>query len=122
MVRSLIKVKYWSLAIFSIAFLIRIISVLQITGIPFFNHLSLDPAYYNNWALDIFHGDWISSRAFDLSPLYPYFLAIIYRVFGYSLYAARLIQMLIGSLSCVLILWIGSYVFKRNLEPFTLEQ
>ncbi|MBN2565838.1 MAG: tetratricopeptide repeat protein [Candidatus Eisenbacteria bacterium] len=49
-----------------------------------------------------------------MSPLYPYFLATVYRLFGRDLLLVRMIQAVIGSGSAVLAYVIGRGVFDRR--------
>ena len=48
-------------------------------------------------------GDWIGSDVFYQAPLYPYFLGVVYAIFGRDLLIVRIIQALVGSASCVLL-------------------
>jgi 4-amino-4-deoxy-L-arabinose transferase-like glycosyltransferase len=74
-----------------------------------------DAATYNQWARRIVvNGDWLGSDPFFMAPLYPYFLAIIYSVFGESLLAVRLIQSLLGSGTAVLVFLISERVFSSK--------
>lgn len=79
---------------------------------PFFYHPAVDPKVYHEWASRIAAGDWIGKDVFFLSPLYPYFLALFYKLVGPSIYAARLLQLVIGAGSCALVYLVG----KRSLS------
>lgn len=46
-------------------------------------------------------------------PLYPIFLAICYEVFGRDFLAVRLVQAMLGALTCVVVLWLG----EETLDP-----
>ena len=48
-------------------------------------------------------------------PVYPLFLAGIYKVFGHSYPAAKLAQILLSALTCALLFLIGSRVFGEKL-------
>lgn len=52
----------------------------------------MDSAEYDRWATAIAAGDWLGSEAFFQAPLYPYLLAIVYRVVGHSLDAVYWLQ------------------------------
>ncbi len=101
-------------AIFSVAFILRFIYLLQIKGTPFIYHLTVDPDFYHNWALKIVGGEWWGNEAFVMSPLYSYFLALIYTLITTDIYIVRFIQIFIGSVGCVLIFSIASTVFDRR--------
>ncbi len=46
--------------------------------------------------------------------LYPYFLGVIYTIFGHSLLAVRLIQIALGSAACVLLARAGESFISRR--------
>lgn len=48
-------------------------------------------------------------------PLYPFFLVCIYKVFGHSFIAVRLIEALIGTLTVLLVYIIGIRFFNMNI-------
>ena len=106
---------FWPTLIFALALTLRIIYVLQIRHTPFFQTLGLDAKFYDQWARDLVRGEG-PSGAFFMSPLYPYFLALIYRLFGRDLALVRLIQAGIGSLSAVLVYLLARDVF----DPATI--
>lgn len=103
------------IAIFILAFGLRFACLNQMKASPFFQNLipDLDPSLYDAWAARISEGEWLGRGVFPAMPLYPYFLATIYSLFGRSLFVARLVQTLLGSLSCVLVYLIGRRVFNR---------
>ncbi|MBI4718670.1 MAG: tetratricopeptide repeat protein [Planctomycetes bacterium] len=70
---------------------------------PFFAVLFGDGAEYDRWAQRVAAGDWLGSEVFYQAPLYPYFLAVIYRLFGHSLDVVRGVQIVIGSVACGLL-------------------
>ncbi len=78
----------------------------------FFGSMMLDAEVYDNWAMKIVGGDWLSgNQVFPLPPLYPYFLAGLYTIFGHSYAAVYVIQSLMGVLNIWLIYSIGRKVF-----------
>jgi tetratricopeptide (TPR) repeat protein len=89
--------------VFGVALGVRVIHIWQLRRAPFFDLLLGDSQSYDDWAQRIVAGDWIGHDVFYQAPLYPYFLAIVYAVFGHSLVAVRLVQACIGSGACVLI-------------------
>jgi tetratricopeptide (TPR) repeat protein len=102
----------WSAAVFIVAFLLRLISLVELRAMPLFSHLIVDSRAYDEWALRIAGGEWVRGRPFYQAPLYPYFLALLYATVGHHLFWVRLVQIVIGSLSCVLMLhgtarWFG---------------
>ena len=91
----------YALIIFAVALLVRLTHVWQLRPSPFFDVLLGDAHGYDLWAQRIAGGEWIGSEVFYQAPLYPYFLGVIYALFGRDLLAVRIIQAVIGSASCV---------------------
>jgi tetratricopeptide (TPR) repeat protein len=92
-----------ALAIFAVAFTLRLIHIWQIRRSPFFTVLIGDARGYDEWAQRIAGGDWIGRDVFYQAPLYPYFLGSIYGLIGRNLMLVRIVQAVIGSCSCVLV-------------------
>ncbi len=82
---------------------------------PFFSLPAVDPKVYHEWAITIAKGNFLGDEVFFLSPLYPYFLAIIYTITGPGFLVGKLVQMLLGTMSCVLIYFIGKRVFDNRV-------
>jgi tetratricopeptide (TPR) repeat protein len=102
------------LALFLLAFIIRFVYLNQIKASPYFDNPHIDALWHHNWAKEIAAGDWTGKEVFFRAPLYPYFLGTLYALFGESFYFPRLIQIIIGSLSCVLIFLLGKKLFNRT--------
>ncbi|MEW6680739.1 MAG: glycosyltransferase family 39 protein, partial [bacterium] len=47
-------------------------------------------------------------------PIYPLFLSIIYLIFGHSLLAVKIAQAILGSLTAIMVYFIGKRIFGRN--------
>jgi 4-amino-4-deoxy-L-arabinose transferase-like glycosyltransferase len=108
-------------AVFLFALALRLLHLQQLRAHdPFFELPSVDERMYHQWALAIRGGDWLGANAFAGSdvvvghgPLYPYFLALLYGLFGPSVAAAKTAQCVLGSFSCVLV-WA---LARRLFEP-----
>jgi 4-amino-4-deoxy-L-arabinose transferase-like glycosyltransferase len=108
-------------AIFCLAFGLRFAFLLQMRGTPTRDYAELpwqqwfilDSAYYHQLGSSIARGDLIVPTAHFLSPLYCYFVGLVYAVFGVDLDGVRLAQCVIGSFSCVLLYWIGRQTFSE---------
>jgi 4-amino-4-deoxy-L-arabinose transferase-like glycosyltransferase len=98
--------------IFAVAFVVRLVHVWQIRAAPFFSVLMGDSRGYDEWARRIAGGDWIGHDVFYQAPLYPYFLGVIFAVAGRHLLLVRIIQIAIGSASCVLLALAGRRLFS----------
>src|SRR5262245_32678797 len=92
-----------ALMIFAVALALRLVHVWQISRAPFFDMLMGDARGYDVWARQLAGGDWIGRDVFYQAPLYPYFLGVVYKLFGHSLLTVRVIQAIVGSASCALI-------------------
>ena len=104
----------WMMVIFAAAFSIRLLYLIQIQSIPLFYLLAGDGRTYDEWAQRIAAGDWLGSGVFYQAPLYPYFLGVMQFTFGHDLWAIRMVQVLLGSVSCVLIFLAGEKLFSRT--------
>jgi len=82
---------------------------------PYFTAIppDTDQAFYAEWARNLLNGTWPGNRAFFNSPYYPYYLALIYTI-GEDNYTPRIIQMLMGVLTCALVYQIGTTIAGRR--------
>jgi len=55
-----------------------------------------DEAHYHEWALKILNGQWARGTSFFTTPLYAYFLAIVYFVGGHGMVYVRFLNVLMG--------------------------
>ncbi len=113
-------VRDWHLLVclFALAFVVRLIYVSELRTAPFFNHPIGDSKIYCERAMEIAAGDIVGRDAyFHSSPFYPYFLAGIFKIFGFNLFVVRLIQILIGSLNCVLIFQLTRKLAGKRRGP-----
>ncbi len=109
------KENYLPLLIFILAFGIRFIYLLGIRRLPLFEFPFEDALYNLDWAKEIVSGKLWAKAPFFRAPLYPFFLSFLIKVFGENLYVLRIIQMLFGSFSCVLIYLTGSKIFNSKV-------
>ena len=104
----------WIAAIFAIAFVLRVVYLVQIESIPLFYNLAGDGRTYDEWAQRIAAGDWLGQGVFYQAPLYPYFLGIVQWFLGHNLWLIRIGQIVLGSLACAFIYPIGQKLFSRS--------
>lgn len=102
------------LFIFLLALVIRLAYLFSITHLPTFNYPLLDAEVHASWAKEIITTDFWGKAAFFRAPLYAYFLALLFKVFNQSFFAARVVQLFIGSLSCGLIYILALQIFKKR--------
>ena len=82
---------------------------------PLFAHPVIDAWHYDNLAREFLRlGHWPEPGAFFQPPAYPFFLAMVYAVFGESYTWARLVQAVLGSFSCVVVYALGCHLHGRR--------
>ena len=74
----------------------------------------MDALYHHRWALAVAAGRQFISDAFFRAPLYPHFLGLVYRLLGPDLLAARVVQAVLGSVSCGLLYLLGRRVLAAR--------
>jgi len=108
------------LAILAVGLVLRAGYLVELTGLPDFDRPLVDSHYHDYWARAIVAGSWappqhepdpqIATNPYFRPPGYPFFLSGIYTVFGTGYMAPRVVQMLLGLLSVVLV-----FVLARRL-------
>ncbi|OIO38654.1 MAG: hypothetical protein AUJ72_02160 [Candidatus Omnitrophica bacterium CG1_02_46_14] len=93
---------------------IRIAYLVASQKSPFFQPLLLDPEYYHRWAQRIVAGDWVGDPVFYGLPLYPFFLALCYKLFSGSLMAVKIVQAALGLVTLFFIYKIGEKIASRR--------
>lgn len=112
--RSPQKDAYFAIGIFIFAFAIRFVYLTQMTSSPLFDTPTMDAEYHDQWAQTLLKGEDFTEGVFFRAPLYPYFLAVSYRILGHNYFLVRLLQFLIGSFCCVLIYMLGKKLFNQR--------
>lgn len=102
--------------IFLFAFVLRLAYLFFLKDYyPFYDRPGSDVQYYHDWAKEIAQGDWLGSKPFFGFPLYPYVLAVGYRLFLGSPELMRLMHLGLGALNCVLIYLVAQRLFSRRV-------
>ena len=74
-----------------------------------------DQPGYDNFALQMLAGfDWLAVPSSSRAPGYPAFLAGVYWIFGHNYDAVRFIQVIISSVSVLLIFYLAREIFGRT--------
>ncbi|HIE06186.1 MAG TPA: tetratricopeptide repeat protein [bacterium (Candidatus Stahlbacteria)] len=108
--------KIWIIiAIFALAFAVRLINLQIMKGNPFFDYPVMDEKYHDEWAQEIGQGNLFGRTPFYRAPFYPLFLGAVYAIFGHNYFLARMISVLLGSINCILIYLLGSILFDRRI-------
>ena len=111
-----LRERYWVilLGVWLAAFSVRLLYLWQIHNAPFFDLRIGDAEAYHEWAKRIAAGDWLGRGVFYQAPLYPYFLAAVYRILDDSILTVRLTQACLGAGSCALLAAAGISLFGRR--------
>jgi len=99
----------------ALALIVRLAYLAELQGSPLLSGLMGDSRQYDAWAQQIAGGDWVGTQVFYQAPLYPYWLAIIFRFFGHDLGLVRLVQAVLGAASCVLLGLAGCRFFSDRV-------
>ena len=95
-----------------LAALFRLLYFTELSRSPFFRHPVLDAQYYTDWAEKLAWSGFEPLPDYQGNPLYPYFLALCFRVFGTGPYFPRLVQHALGVLTCLLVFQAGKSLFR----------
>ena len=87
-----------------LALLLRSLVFIDVSSLPTFEFTIGDARSYTEWAGRIAEGDWWGDRVFYQAPAYPYFLALVRVAAGADQEFAVFAQIVLGSLSCALLL------------------
>jgi tetratricopeptide (TPR) repeat protein len=79
-------------AVLAVALLLRLAHWAAVRHAPFVAELAMDSQEYDRWAREIAAGDWLGHGVFFQAPLYPYLLALVYKLCGHRLDAVYLVQ------------------------------
>ena len=101
------------LAILAVGLIIRASYLAELRGLPDFGQPLVDSEYHDYWARSMAAGKWsppqnepdphINTTPYFRPPGYPFFLAAVYKLFGPGYVVPRVIQMLLGLVTIVLV-------------------
>lgn len=98
--------------VFAVALAIRALELWELADTPLLEFVLGDAKNYVAWGRELAAGNWLGDETFYQAPLYPYFLGVLFSVFGDDLFAVRVFQLFMGSGSCVLIALAGARFFS----------
>ncbi len=102
----------------AVAFVPRFVFLREARAVPLFHTPIMDGLSYGTWSDEIADGHWLGDEIFYQAPLYPYFLAVVKVALGRDLATIRLVQILLGSLSCGILFLAGRELFSRRVGIF----
>lgn len=91
-------------AILTVAAAGRLAHLAAVAEAPFVAQLALDSQEYDRWAREILAGDVVGSAPFFQAPLYPYLVALLYRLFAAQpivVYLAQIVSAIAGCAALV---------------------
>lgn len=110
-------IKEWMVLVglFALSFGLRLVFLNQVKDSPLYLPVVPGTDQYNFYriGMGIAQGDIIGHEVYTSPPLYGYFLGGLFSLLGRGFYPIRLFQILIGSLSCLLIYLIAKRLFNR---------
>lgn len=94
-------------ALFFGAYLLRFIYLWQISDAPFFDLPIEEEQRSDMFGQAFLGGDYLGRRYLTGPPLYPYLVAVLYALIGRNFFFVRLLNALMGGLSCAFVYLIG---------------
>ncbi|MFQ5454299.1 MAG: ArnT family glycosyltransferase, partial [Candidatus Zixiibacteriota bacterium] len=107
----------WLVPIFILmaAIIIRVIYLNQIEVMATFDAPTMDEKYHLELVQSINSDEGLPKEPFFRAPLYPLFLASLFKITNDSFYQVRLIQLIIGSFLPLLMFLLGIKLFNRKI-------
>ena len=109
--RSLIQP---GIVVATLCLFLRLWDLYQISGSAFFAFPDGDPRYYLDWARRISGGTWTDGQAFFGLPLYPYWLALLFTIFGHNLFIPLAIQAVADAVLAGLITNLSYFILAKH--------
>lgn len=106
--------KWLGVGVLVCAALVRVVCFAQTSDVPTSQHLIGDAKGYYEWAQRIAAGDWIGSEPFYQAPLYPYLMAIRFKILGDEVLKLRAVQWVAGVWGTLFLYWAASRLFGRR--------
>lgn len=106
--------KRWPLVILLVAFALKLVFVLQTRDALYVRVPIMDAGDYDQMGQQIAAGQLLRHQAFFMGPLYPYFLGLIYSLFGRDFTLVRIIQAAGGATTVMLAFLVGRHVFRPS--------
>jgi tetratricopeptide (TPR) repeat protein len=101
------------LMVFLLAILVRGIYLYQSRHNPTFSAPLVDAMTYDQMARKLASGEALTNEFFWQPIFYPLFLSAVYRLSNSSILCAKILQILLGSVTCVLVYRLGERIFGK---------
>lgn len=107
------------IGVFLAALIVRVVFTVQVGSSPFFQHPLVDGSGNDRSALALLTGKWPSKDVFFQPPLFVYFLALVYKIFGHGYFAIRFLHNILGAFTCLFSYLAAKEVFGRRAAIIT---
>ncbi len=96
------------IAVLVVGLAVRVVFLVELEKSELGDVLALDSRFYRDLAQTIATGGELPAGALTFNPLYPMFLVVIFKLFGGGLLAPRIVQLVLGLLTVVLVYFAGT--------------
>lgn len=96
-----------------LALLVRLAYAWSIRNTPLAEILLIDSETYDRLARLILDGQFHGETVYSMNVLYPYFLAGVYTLLGDGVLPVLVVQAVLDSVTCLLLIWIGLRLMGR---------
>ena len=106
----------WTLgvfAVFALAFCLRALALWSLSSTVYFTNLMPDEWVYHTWATKIANGTYRSTSVYQFAPLPAYIIAGVYTLLSPDVLYTRILNILLGSATCVVICLLGKLLGNR---------
>ena len=97
-----------------LGFTVRVAAFLDLKSTVYFDFLLWDELVYHQWAEKIAAGTFDSDTVYAFAPLPAYLMAMVYRIFSPDIVFIRWMNIGLGTLTCLLIYFIGVELKDRR--------
>jgi len=113
------KKNKWPLFLFSLAVIIRIIYILELSHHPGFNVPMVDEKWHWLWAHDILEKSFWGHTAYFRAPLYPYFLAFLAAITKSSILWSKILQIFLCGGTAYFLYKLADSLFNKSTAILT---
>lgn len=113
LVQHRVRLRWWVVAASAVT-AARLLFLLTTRDDPVFRVPYLDGAFYHAWARSLAEGRGDFQGPYFLGPLYPHFLALLYRMFGPEPMAVRVVQAALGIADALLVFALAQRLCGRT--------
>jgi len=98
-----------------VSLIVRIAGLISLKGSIYYDFLLWDERIYHEWAKKIADGTFTSTSVYEFAPLPAYITALIYKLISPDAFYVRVMNIILGVLTCWLIYLIGKELANRTI-------